>query len=149
MTESRIIGRYYLSNLLCDGRERHSSPTRFVNRISPLIEIPHDSPLVVKLEHIEIRIDTFDSVYTPDKSFLLCSNICTPITCGGKGQVEQILGIISPNRGEKESIAEALPGRYSEIEVYLKELNLSAKQINEEMITGVSLIIRLEKIRDM
>ncbi len=146
MVDSRIFGRYYLSNLLCDGTERHSAPTHFVNRINPPIEIPHDSPVTVKLEHIETQRHTSDTTTnTPDSSFLLCSNICAEIICGSKGQVERVLGIISQNRNHSETTAKALPGRHCEIEVYLKEMNLSPKQITEDVITGVSLIIRLEK----
>ncbi len=139
MVDSRILGRYYLNNLLCDGSERHSSPTHFVNRINPTITIPHDSPVLVKLEHIETQGQPIE------RSFLLCSNICTEIVCGGKGKVERVLGIISQNQSHTKPTAIAVPGRYREIEIYLKEMDLSSNQITEDMITAVSLIIRLEK----
>ena len=129
----RVIKRIYVSNQLCKEMGRPCSPSHFVARLAESIEIPLNGSMWLKVEQLKIDGEI------ADKTMVLCCNLADYQICGG--QYDSFLALLKKGETEK-TLAPAKPGRYIELEIWIKSLDLRYVE-NLNSVKNVSIVLSL------
>lgn len=133
--------RIYVSNLLCDGTERKSNPSHFINKLPQWLEIT-ESNSIVKIQQMVITLKK-DSEH-PTFPLVIFANFVSPIICGSN--YGKLLGLVSPNL-KTNGIVEtyATQGIYNEIEIWVEPGSMkSENEVSlKKKIDSVSIILSL------